>query len=232
MAYIVPKPLVDQVVTLVKAVERQVTNDYRMGIYKKEDQLTGALVSQLNRALENVSILGIKVLAVAFGQKEEILTGADLAVMLNVDFPDFRLSKVFIAQAKKCECFKQRGYTLSDGNIDKRLIDQIKKMIDVTTSAFVMIFTRNFNCGILLFPAGDILALNGRISCRLLTGLYHAHLYDIIARFLKCHIGDPRISAKYWGPKGLRQFISDYNIRYGLLLQLISERRRLDMESG
>ncbi|RLF06305.1 MAG: hypothetical protein DRK00_01990 [Thermoprotei archaeon] len=218
---VIPDQLVRQVVDAVKIVTRQLVDGYRRRIYVNEDHLTGALVSMLEERLKGLSIRGIRIVPRALSRKEEMVTGADLGVLMNIYTPNFRLSKALIAQAKRCECSK--GYYLSRGSLGK-VVEQCRKMLKITSSAFVLVYTNNFDCGILVFPAGDIIALN-RASCTALSMLYTIRLDRLFEIFMKCHVGDPMIAEVYWNFSGLKDFMAEYGIRHGLLLMLISEER-------
>jgi len=218
----VPDQLVRQIVDEVKVVTRQLVDYYQRGILVNEDHLTGALVSMLESRLRGLSLRGIKVIPGAFSLKEEKIAGADLGVLLNVDTPYFKLSKVLIAQAKKCECFyiENVGYVLGRNYLGN-VIEQCQKMLDITPSAFVLVYTNNFDCGILAFPAGDVIALS-KVMCTDLSALYAIRLDRLFENFMKCYTGDPRIAKAYWDFGGLTEFMAEHKIRHGLLLMLRS----------
>ena len=219
----IPDQLVRQIVDEVKVVTRQLVEDYRRRILVNEDQLTGALVSMLEYRLRDLSVEGIQVIPRALSLKEEKITGADLGVLLNIDTPYFKLSKVLIAQAKKCECFyigKNFGYVLGRNYLGN-VIEQCQKMLDITSSAFVLVYTNNFDCGILAFPAGDVIALS-KVMCTDLSALYAIRLDRLFENFVKCYTGDPRIAKAYWDFGGLTEFMAEHKIRHGLLLMLRS----------
>ena len=217
----IPDQLVRQIVDEVKVVTRQLVENYRRRILMNEDQLTGALVSMLENHLRDLSVRGIQVIPKALSLEEEKKAGADLGVLLNVDIPDFKLSKAFIAQAKKCRCFRGLGYRLSGNNLGN-VIDQCQRMLGFTSSAFVLVYTGNFYCGILAFPAGDVIALS-KVMCTDLSALYAIRLDRLFENFMKCYTGDPRIAKAYWDFGGLTEFMAEHKIRHGLLLMLKSE---------
>jgi len=100
---------------------------FKEKVLEKEDQITGALVSMLADKLSGIRIERIEIKTKAFSLKEEMETKADLGVLLNVKLPEYRLSKVFIAQAKICKCERGFAFSFSDGNITSFLLDQCSK---------------------------------------------------------------------------------------------------------
>jgi len=220
MSQIIPTPLINQVVTIVDSVTRQIVSNFREGILQGEDRITGALVHALERGLNDSRIEGIEIKVKTFSLKEERETKADLGVLLNVEKPQYRLSKAFIAQAKICEC--KRGFIFSYGNIRNSLIDQCLGMMKITSSSFVIVYTKSYDCGIVAFPAADVYALDNIISCRRLSYLHKMRLKSLFESFLKCYIGDFKIAHIYWGISGLKAFTSEYSVKHSLLLQLLS----------
>jgi len=223
---------VKEIVGVVKVVTLLLSGNYQRGTLMDEDHLTGGLVFMLETFLSKLSVEGIQVIPKAFSLKEEREAGADLGVLLNVDIPGFKLSKAFIAQAKKCECeykyeyecFRDVDYRLSGNNLGN-IVDQCQRMLGFTSSAFVLVYTNNSGCGILAFPAGDVIALS-RVTCNKLSALYAIRLDQLFEYFMKCYIGDPMIAKAYWGFDGLVRLMAEYKIRHGLLLMLRSEEER------
>jgi len=224
MKRIIPAPLIKQIVYLVDLTTRQIVYEFHKGSLQREDQITGALVSTLDNTLSGIRIKDIEIKAKAFSLKEEMETKADLGVLLNVKLPEYKLAKAFIAQAKICK--RDSAFRFSDGNIKKNLLDQCSKMIEITSSSFVIVYTRNYNCGIRVFPAADVYALDNKISCKSLTHLYSMTLKKLFENFLKCFIGDLNIAPYIWDVKGLKKFLSERRIKHGLLVQLLGEERR------
>ena len=227
MYRMIPTPIIQQVVDSVGLTTRRIVSIFKEGIVQKEDQITGALVSELAKKLSGIRIEGIEIKVRAFSLREEKETKADLGVLFNVRLPEYELSKAFIAQAKICRCKRSfPSYVFSHDNITKSLLNQCLQMMEITPSSFVIVYTQDYHCGIRVFPAADVYALGNKISCKRLTHLYGMKLKNLFKNFLKCFIGDFKITSYFWGVKGLEEFISEYRIKRGLLVQLLGKERK------
>jgi len=222
----IPESLIRNVTDQVEIVVREVIDRYRRGIYSKEDHMTGALVSELDRRLNQLkSINGVKIIAKAFNLKEEIITGADLGVLLSANLLGYVIKKAFIAQAKICKCRRTKP-RFSNGNIRKDLLEKCQKMLNITPSSFVIVYTDNFDCSIQVFPASEIIALNNTISCSSISDLYSMKFKRLFEKLLRCETGDPQIVKGFQEPKDMETFLKEYKIKHGLFLGFSSEKEK------
>ncbi|HIE14037.1 TPA: hypothetical protein EYP70_02070 [Candidatus Bathyarchaeota archaeon] len=214
----IPAPVIDQITDGVRVVVRMIIDRCRSDKLSDEDHITGALTTLLEHHLEELSIEGIKIETKSFTLKEETATGADLGILLNVGIGSYRLSKAVIAQAKKCECkYNKRFY---DGNVRKNLLKQLENMLRISPASFVLIYTRNYRCGIQVLPAADVLALDDSISCSEMNKL-NSFAFPILFRYLlRCEIGDVKIARNFFGLEAIKRFAMEYRIRHSLLLKL------------
>lgn len=103
---------------------------------------------------------------------EEKRHGADLMGVLDIDLPEYRVKKGFLAQAKKAN---------PDRLLQKyeweRMIEQCKKMMELTPDSFIFVYPTQpmnvyrvwpmgvqFSWNIRIFPANAVLGLRGRFE--------------------------------------------------------------------
>jgi len=190
---VIPPDVRYVVVKRVKRAVEEVLDLYAWGSLRSEDQITGALVALLHHHLTRVPVEGLRIEVFAVGPRsEEPRIGADLGIVVSVDFPNFKQCKLLLAQAKRCEC--ERRFRLRDGNVEKALLDQCRKMLGVTYASYVLVYTRSELCGFLAYRAADVLSLEGvAISCRALSELWATPLPELFDDLLKCKVGDTEI---------------------------------------
>jgi len=222
----IPRPVISQISKTVQVVVNDIISGFRSKRYETEPEITGAFVERLHIFLNELGpIEGIKIEAYAFRQKIEKKIGADLGLLLNVKLQNYRISKAVLMQAKRCLC--RRPYILGgDGIRGKeerlRFVNQCHRMLAITSSAFVIIYTDNYDCGFPVYPASEIVALDlDTVSCETLSELRISRLstHKLFEMLLRCHVGDPKIAEKYWGTEGLKSFAEAYRVRDTLLLR-------------
>ena len=105
--------------------------------------------------------------------------------VLDLDLPDYRVKKGFLAQAKRAE---------PDGRFSgrdwDRLCLQCEKMLRRTPDSFVFVYS--ISEGIRIFPAISILGLeSGNVF-----DLYRPQNIKLFSKsHLECYIGDPRLNS-------------------------------------
>ena len=115
---------------------------------------------------------------------EEKRHGADLMGVLDIDIPDYRVTKGFLAQAKRAEPGRQLSKT--DW---KRLHDQCQTMLSRTPDSFVWVYSKKR--GIRIFPAISVVELNTRD----IFDLYDRSVSSFFEYHLECFIGDQRLNS-------------------------------------
>ena len=102
--------------------------------------------------------------------------------VLQIDFPEFKVKKGFIAQAKK----QDEGKKLTPSEWS-RLVDQCRKMKKYSNESFVFIYSKN---GFVVVPAVSVLA------CRDSEDLHTLHptkIHHFYKQHFHCFVGDYRI---------------------------------------
>lgn len=113
---------------------------------------------------------------------EEKRHGADLMGVLNIDLPDYRVAKGFLAQAKRAEpgqWFSPREW--------KRLRLQCEKMLERTPDSFVWVYSKLR--GIRIVPANAVLGLKSRD----VFDIYDRRVSSFFESHIVCFIGDSRL---------------------------------------
>ncbi len=109
--------------------------------------------------------------------------GADLLGVLSIDAPDFKVTKGFLAQAKRAE----PGVRFSNSDWG-RMSEQCEKMLEVTRDSFVLVYS--LERGMRFFSAEAVRAFRGRD----LFELYDVGFRTFFERHLECFIGDRRLN--------------------------------------
>lgn len=218
----IPKSLIDDVDYAVRDVVDRILTSYEGGLIEDEDHITGALVQLLSENLNKLWVPGIKIQAKAFTSKIEKKVGADFGILLDIQLSDQKISKILLAQAKKCDCSPY--YTLTNGNITERLRKQCALMLNKVRSSYVIVYTRSRICGFIAIPASDIYGLREMLTCRAVSALSKKKLNSLFRLLLQCFTGDlvPPFEGKR-GEPDIWRIIEDYGIRHLLYISLESK---------
>ncbi len=108
--------------------------------------------------------------------------GADLLGVFSADIPNYKVTKGFLAQAKRAE--PGRPFSHSEW---QRLIDQCERMLSVTPEAFVIIYSKKM--GIRFFSSIAVQGFNGRD----IFEIYSLSSLEFFKRHFQCFIGDRRL---------------------------------------
>ncbi len=174
---------------MVREVAREISEaangafkGYALGEKVDEPDITGLMLGAIGERIRSRKFSGVtwnaRILTSRGPTAEEKLHGADFMGVLDVDFPDYKIKKGFLVQAKKAES--------RDWN---RLTDQCKKMLERTRDSFVFVYSRKR--GIRVVPAISVLGLKSRD----VFGLYHHSVQNFFENHIKCLIGDPRLDS-------------------------------------
>lgn len=180
---------------MVREVAREISkaadgafDAYLEGRVGEEPQITDRILGAVEDRIRTRSFGGVvwqaRTLRTSRGQAaEEKRHGADLMGVLDVDLPNYKVKKGFLAQAKKVEPGK-----FSRQEWD-RLIDQCEEMIKRTPDSFVFVYSKKKRISI--FPAISVLS-SGSMD---IFDLYHRSMQNFFENHLECFIGDPRIDS-------------------------------------
>ena len=115
---------------------------------------------------------------------EEKRYGADLMGVVDINIPDYRVIKGFLAQAKRAEPgqrFQQKDWD--------RLYSQCETMLLRTPDSFVWVYSKTE--GIRIFPAISVSTLKSRD----IFDLYSRGVSSFFEYHIECFIGDRRLNS-------------------------------------
>ena len=115
-----------------------------------EDEITGAISSRIGTSL-TVDSDNYAILPDTHNGVTEEETGADLAILYNVDTVDISLQTGVLMQAKRYES----GYYNAENNDWSKLVDQCEKMLKYSTDSYVIDYSMKEN-GVYLIPAVSV----------------------------------------------------------------------------
>ena len=185
--------------TMARKVAREISRaadgafeGYRGGRKVDEPDITAQIVGEIRRHMRGRKFGGViwdaHTLTSRGKDAEEKIYGADLMSILDIDLPDYKIKKGFLAQVKKAEPGK-----LSSGKFSPHewniLGEQCEKMVKRTPDSFVFVYSRKK--GIRIFPAVSVL----RSELRDIFDLYHYSVQTFFENHLKCFIGDLRLDS-------------------------------------
>jgi hypothetical protein len=189
--------------------------DYADGRIEHEPEFTGKMLGRMEESMNDYQIKHVrwtaKILTSHGPKSQEKLFGADFIGVVNFNFPDYKVDKGFLAQAKRIEI----GERLN-GDERGRLLHQCSQMLEITTDAFVFLYA---STGITIVPALAVIAAADGGD---LHELYSRTVARFYADHFECFIGDRRIhSADIATLERLR-------VRYALALGATSTEPLLD----
>ncbi len=168
---------------LAKAANRTVRS-LAKGSVEHEPAFTDRMLGRIDQAMDGYVAKGIRWEAktlTATAQEPEF--GADFAGVLNLDLNDFKVSKGFLAQAKRIE---PAGY-MSPSTL-KDMVSQCETMLRYTPEAFLFLYSIR---GISVVPAASVVnetfSNPHELDARSLSQFYEEHF--------ECGIGDRAISS-------------------------------------
>lgn len=153
-----------------------------------EPSITDRLLANIEYGLDGEEIAGVnwkaKTLTSIGKNSQEVKHGADFLAVLNLDLPEYSVSKGFLAQAKRIE----PGQKMSSRGYDE-LVSQCTLMLEDSPTSYVFIYSKQ--SGIRIVSAIDILSAN---HCNPLN-LETWSLREFFEAHIQCFIGDHRIIA-------------------------------------
>ena len=177
----------------------------REGRVEHEPAMTDRMLGAIEESIHLAEIRGIrwqaKTLTDRGRRAQEAQYGADFMGVLNIDLPDFKVGKGFLAQAKLV-----RGRSV--GGLEE-LQDQCRKMLDLSADSFVFLYSRD---GITVVPALSVLA-----SRQSPLSLYNRSVQKFFEDHLACFIGDRLIHSPT--PESLTALRDTFDARRLFLLQ-------------
>jgi hypothetical protein len=190
------------------------------------DRLVGAFHAAMGRALNgDVGVqvgnyrVRVRTLRPMGSNAPEREFGADICVVLDVDIPQYRLSKGFLVQAKmsgrgatEVTIEKTSAYPTVTVAPDSDLRRQCNTMLALTPDSFVFVYSEH---GVLVVPASTVTHITANARPQ---RVYSKALRQFFVDFLMSFVGDPNLAA--YDDDTLRRLISSTNSRSGLSVEL------------
>ena len=174
-----------------------------------EPSITDRLLANIEYGLDGQEIAGVlweaKTLTSIGKRSQEVRHGADFLAVLNLNLPGYRVSKGFLAQAKRLE----PGQIISSQDYSD-LVDQCQTMLNRSPVSYVFIYSKQ--SGIRVVSAVDILSAD---QCNPLT-LETWTLREFFEAHIQCFIGDFRVRAAH--AYELEAMAEDVRARNGIVL--------------
>jgi hypothetical protein len=185
------------------------TGAFQAGRVEQEPAITDRMLARIETALNGVDIGGIQWTAKTLTDRgkgsQESQYGADFLGTLNIDLPDFKVQKGFLAQSKILERLDSAG--VSD------LQRQCEKMLKHSPASYVFLYSKET---IDIVPAISVLG-----STRHPNQLYKRSLQRFFEEHLECFIGDRSI--KTASPETLSALSDRANARSALYISGIRQ---------
>jgi len=185
-------------------------------------EITLHLLEEIQKQLDDKIIEGIKFSIKVYKKKtEEPLTGADLAGIIDIDFGNRRIKKVYLAQAKIGKITKDDDGQETINFYNSDIIRQVRSMLAITNSAFVFVYTK---AGVKIISAEHINSLNrAKIN---IEEVYTRDLGYFYEQLFDCWAGDPKLIPYPIEKTRLEYFAERTNAKNVFLLEAISESRK------
>ncbi|MCF3932503.1 hypothetical protein L1787_03620 [Acuticoccus sp. M5D2P5] len=180
---------VREVCQVIEKAAQSALTAYAEGDAPWEENITDRLLGAIKMGVDDRQIAGIswraKTLKTGRGRSgEESAIGADFVGTLSIDFPEYKVTKGFLVQAKRAE----PGGRLKDW---ARLEEQSEKMLAQSPASFVLLYSNEI--GMRIVPAISIRGLASQDPLH----LYHQSLQWFFEQHLKCFIGDRNVDAGF-----------------------------------
>lgn len=160
------------------------------GWVEQEPPLTDRFIGSVVESMRNYKTKGItwnaKTLSDRGPNAQENRFGADFVGILDIDLPDFKIRKGFLAQAKLLRNGKMKSSDFKD------MVNQCDKMLDLSPESFVFFYS---NDGIRIVHANSIMGAKGHQGSFNPSTLYDRDARTFYEAHLECHIGDRKINA-------------------------------------
>lgn len=177
----------------------------REGRVEHEPAMTDRMLGAIEESLRDFRVHGVqwtaKTLTDRGARSQESRFGADFLGVLNIQLPQFSISKGFLAQAKLV-----RGRWFREA---EQLQKQCEQMLKLSPDSFVFLYRRG---GVRVVPAISVLGAKGDP-----TQLYSRSSQRFFEQHLECFVGDRAISSAT--PAALEKLQRQYEVRSALFLQ-------------
>lgn len=212
----IPQHIIDQLLANISNSAYEVIESKEFGDVETEPSFTDRLVANIERDVNREKKASgrikvrVRTLKDRGPKSAEKKFGADIATVIDIDLPSYKIKKGFLAQSKMldtsefnvfCE-LSSSGYGHSyfylrerEGIIQfklntserDRLLDQCDKMLKITPDSFVFIYSA---FDIFVCPAISILGTDKRKN----EGFPFKNITKFFREYFSCFIGDRNIS--------------------------------------
>jgi len=134
--------------------------------------MLGAIRTQMNNFEDHGIQWRSRILTANVKDSEEKRYGADFVGVLDINLPDFKERKGFLAQAKR----------VGSGYSKEKLFDQCSKMLTISSESFVFLYSKT---GVRVVTANSVLSSGGSTS-----NLYSDPASKFFREHLRSNIGD------------------------------------------
>lgn len=211
----------------------QVAAEFRRGDIGDEDDISSQIVGRIKAVTQQIDgsitwtaksvdgLTGIGVLGRRLTSRgkgaEETSVGADIVLVLDIDLPDYKVTKGLLIQAK---CVNHLNEAKSSSERE-RLVSQCEDMLAISPASFVWTYGDD---AVGVFSATSVMGSQGFFKHIFDTYDAGVFFYD----FLICWIGDPRINSIT--RPALKVLIDSSGANHGLLLTARASKTRVTEE--
>ena len=163
--------------------------DHNRGLVEQEPQLTDRWLGRIAESLQGYRVKGVtwtaKTLTDRGSGAQERQYGPDFIGVLDIDLPEYKVKKGFLAQAK----LLKNGYlNTSEFN---RMRHQCEQMLALSPDSFVFLYSRD---GIRVVPAIAVVSAAAPEVVFEPDALYSRKISRFYEEHLECFIGDRSIN--------------------------------------
>lgn len=177
-------------------------------------EITLHLLDEIHERLDEKTISNVKFQVYLFKKKEENITGADIAGILEMNVDGQRVVKAYLAQAKVAQVGKNRMDETYVKCNDPRILGQVNDMLRLSSSSYVFLYSVQ---GIEVVSAHAVILANSSVIS---TELLYSHKFgDFYKEFFKCFIGDSKLVAPYIKPDDLGIFAEQVNAQNVVMIR-------------
>jgi hypothetical protein len=188
----------------IAAAANRTVDDLVAHRVEHEPEFTSEMLGRMKESMNGYRVGGVhwtaKTLTSHGANAQERRFGADFLGVLDLDLPEYKVRKGFLAQAKRID-----GWSGMNGEDWDRIVDQCKTMLSITPESFVFVYSPR---AITVIPAIAIISAQQRSN---LSDFYSRRLVrstKIISSALSETCDSTQPTSRYWS--SLRQEMHSY----------------------
>lgn len=172
----------------IAAAANRTVDDLAAQRVEHEPEFTSEMIGRMKESMNGYRVGGVrwtaKTLTSHGANAQERRFGADFMGVLDLDLPEYKVQKGFLAQAKRID--RWGGMAGSEWD---RMADQCKTMLSITPESFVFVYSPD---SITVIPAIAVISAQQRSS---LSDFYSRSLVRFYEDHFECFVGDMRLHA-------------------------------------